>query len=140
MTLADMTEKPTPSSSTYRLPKSHRLHGRREFAAVYAARVRKSLGPISVLGRPNDLGHCRLGLSVGRKVGTAVVRNRVKRLIREAFRLCQHDWPQGYDIVVVVRPHETATLADYQRMLFSGVRWVHLHCPRRGQGPKDGLV
>ena len=68
----------------------------------------------------NELGWPRLGLSVGRKVGTAPKRNRIKRLIREAFRLMQHDWPGGFDIVVNVRPHEVGTLAEYQKMM-SGV-------------------
>jgi len=51
--------------------------------------------------------------------------------LREAFRLLQHDWPTGYDIVVVVRPHETAQLADYQRMLFNAVRALHQEWQRR---------
>lgn len=46
----------------------------------------------------------RMGVSVGRKVGGAVVRNRVKRVLREAFWACADDLPEGHDFVVVARP------------------------------------
>jgi ribonuclease P protein component len=110
---------------SYALPKSRHLRSPAEFAAVYDARVRESRGPLMAYAKPNSLGHHRLGMSVSRKVGTAVRRNRIRRLIREAFRLLQHDLPAGYDFVVVVRPHEPALLADYQRMV-SGL-FVKLH-------------
>lgn len=115
----------------YRFTHHDRLHGKKAFAAVYDARARKNVGPLAVWGRPNDLDHPRLGLSVSRRVGNAVKRNRIKRLLREAFRLMQHDWPRGYDVVVVVRPHNTARLADYQRLLFSAVRSLHQEWERR---------
>lgn len=102
-----------------------RLHGRLAFAEVFAARLRKTAGPIVVCARPNGLGYFRLGLSVSRRVGGAVVRNRIKRRLREAFRLGQHDWPGGYDIVVVVRPHEPANPAEYQRLLLNAVQRIH---------------
>lgn len=116
----------------YRFPRDLRLRGRNAFGAVFAARVRKNVGPISVAGRPNGLDHLRFGISIGRRVGDAPKRNRIKRLLREAVRLMQHDWPRGYDMVCIVRPHETATLAEYQKMLFKAVRGVHEQWQKRG--------
>lgn len=99
-----------------------RLHGRRQFDAVFAARCRKPAGPLTILTRPNGLAFSRLGLAVPRRVGTAVRRNRIKRLLREAFRLRQRELPAGYDVVVLVRPHEPIALQEYQKLLESGLR------------------
>lgn len=84
-----------------------------------------------VHGRVNELGYLRLGLSIGRRVGNAVTRNRIKRLLREAFRLQQHDWKVGYDLVVVVRPHQKLNLADYQEFLKRAVNGIELEWERR---------
>jgi ribonuclease P protein component len=112
-------------------PKSHRLGGKYEFAAVFDAKVRESRGPLTIYAKPNDLGHSRLGLSISRKVGTAVRRNRIKRLLRESFRLMQHDLPSGYDLVVVVRPHEPLILAEYQRLVSALAVKLHWKLTRR---------
>jgi len=60
----------------------------------------------------NDVGFNRFGISVSRKVGCAVVRNRVKRLIKENFRLMKI--LEGHDLVVVVRP--VAAKADFYQI------------------------
>jgi ribonuclease P protein component len=114
-----------PTAQRYTFPPSHRLRLKADFRAVFDAGVKQSRGPLAVLAKPNELGHPRIGLSVPRRVGTAPRRNRIKRLLRESFRLMQHDLPEGYDFVVVVRPHEPLILADYQRLL-SGL-FVKLH-------------
>jgi len=54
----------------------------------------------------------RLGVSVGRKVGGAVERNRVKRVLREAFWAVAAELPEGYDFVLVARPDASALVRD----------------------------
>jgi ribonuclease P protein component len=114
-------------------PKSHRLGGRVRFGAVFDAKVRETRGPLNVYALPNDLGHARLGISIGRRAGTAPVRNRIKRLLRESFRLIQHDLPRGYDFVIVVRPHAPLMLADYQRLMSALAVKLHQAWERRGR-------
>lgn len=113
--------------------KKHRLSGAREFQRVFQGNGRKNAGPIVVFGLPNNLNHMRLGLSVNRRIGNAVKRNRIKRLLREAFRLQRHDWPRGYDLVIVVKPHEVLILSEYQKLLFRAVRGIHTEWQKRAQ-------
>jgi ribonuclease P protein component len=113
------------SDRRYTFSKAKRVRGREEFAAVFDAKVRQSRGPLTAYAIPTDRNAPRLGLSVSRRVGTAPRRNRIKRLLREAFRLMQHDLPRAYDLVIVVRPHEPHTLAEYQKLLTSLMVKLH---------------
>ncbi len=88
--------------SPERFPRRHRLRRPADFEHVYRQRVSVSDAFLIVYGYPNQLDRTRLGLSVSRKVGKAHVRNRWKRLIREAFRR-QSPMPPGYDLIVIPR-------------------------------------
>jgi len=110
-----------------------RLHGREAFAAVRAARCRKNAGPLSVLAMPNGLEHLRLGLTVSRRVGNAVTRNRIKRRLREAFRLGRHAWPTGLDLVVIVHPHEALSVTAYQQFLGQALEACAAHWARKAR-------
>jgi ribonuclease P protein component len=102
-----------------------RLTGASAFDPVFAAKASKPAGPLVVRARPNALGRHRLGLAVPRRVGKAHDRNRLKRRLREAFRLSRHRWPGSYDVVVSVRPHEAMPLGEYQRLLDAAVDELH---------------
>jgi ribonuclease P protein component len=89
--------------------------------------MKKARGPLVVFTMPNGRAFHRLGLSIGKRVGGATERNRVKRMIREAFRLSQHALPLlggagseaqgGMDIVVSAQAHHGLALEQYQTLL-----------------------
>lgn len=140
------------------LPKSHRLTHDLEFKAVYDARVRKIAGALAVSCKPNSLAHHRLGLSVGKAVGNAVVRTRCKRLCREAFRLVQHELVMhefvtqkpasdagvqagevsatsrcGFDIVMQVRSADVGGMEDVKTALLELVKRAQREWAKRAQ-------
>jgi len=115
-----------------------RLQSGRQFRAVYDRGLSSARGPLAIYARPNGLGHARLGLSVPRRVGSAVVRNRVKRLLRESFRLHQHALPAGYDVVINVRPHRPLTLAEYGFLLTRALETLHQRWIRQAAKPLHG--
>ncbi|HIE29673.1 TPA: ribonuclease P protein component [Candidatus Poribacteria bacterium] len=87
-----------------KFPRSLRLKKKREFERVYKNGRRYWNKTFVIYILPNGINVTRLGLTVSKKVGKSVKRNRVKRLIRESFRLSQEQIMPGYDIVVVAQP------------------------------------
>jgi ribonuclease P protein component len=85
-------------------PKTFRLLRRSDYRRVYDEGQRRSASLCTVFIRPNGLGHSRLGITVPARLGNAVLRNRLKRRIREAFRLHRADLPAGWDFLVNPRP------------------------------------
>ncbi len=74
-----------------------------------------------------DAEHSRLGVVVGKKVGGSVVRSRVKRLLRETFRLHQYEFAQPLELVLVARPSIAGrTFADVERDFISTLRTAGL--------------
>ncbi len=95
-----MTE--IPPRATFR--RHERINDPKDFRRAFDRRRSASDPSMAVHGAENGLDHPRLGISVSRKrIRKATDRNRVKRLIREAFRLSKSELPAGVDLVVVPR-------------------------------------
>jgi len=83
-----------------RFPKRARLLKRAEFRRVYDEGQRRNGPDLAAFYRPNGMPETRLGITVPARVGGAVLRNRIKRRLREVFRLNRGRVPRGWDIVV----------------------------------------
>jgi ribonuclease P protein component len=89
---------------SYKFPRNAHLRSSADFDRVFAAHNRAGDRIMSLYALPNQLPLTRLGIAVGVKYGNAVRRNRIKRRIREAFRLMRHELQVGLDLVVLPRP------------------------------------
>ena len=85
-------------------PKAARVRRRREFLALQRHGQRRHTPRFVVVQAPADGPISRLGVTVSSRVGNAVVRNRVKRLVREIFRERRRMLRQALDIVVIAKP------------------------------------
>jgi ribonuclease P protein component len=119
-----------------RLPKSRRLLVRSQFLALRQGAGRKHTEHFIFLWRPNGLAFSRLGLTVTRRVAGAVGRNRVRRLLREAYRLTgSMILPLGLDLVVVAK--NGAQDLDYAQAQAQMIQACREIARRRGRGQGD---
>jgi ribonuclease P protein component len=90
----------------FELPRARRIRRRSEFVRIQnAPSARVPTRHLLVLLRPRDsAGPARLGVVASKKVGGSVVRNRAKRLVREAFRKNPDAFPDNLDVVIIIRP------------------------------------
>src|SRR5271163_4471844 len=105
-------------------PREARLVRRGDFDAVYRAGKRRSSSHFTVFFRANQLPVSRFGFSIKKALGGAVVRNRIRRRIREIVRCHRAEIPAGWDVVIhpkssVARAEFVALTADLVRMLTS---------------------
>lgn len=100
-----------------RFPPAAKMKRSADFERVYKRARRSGDGLLLVFARENTLGLTRIGLSVSRKFGSAVRRNRVKRVLREAFRLSRDCIPPGMDLILIPRPGITPRLEQLRLSL-----------------------
>jgi ribonuclease P protein component len=134
------------------LPKKKRLASNRQFKMVIDQGHRMSDRALAIYVAANSCGYPRLGVSVGRSCGDAVVRNRLKRLIREAFRLSQDQIAQSFDYVVMIAsamvrkihaiesPRAASAVLDLAQVQASFLSLAHAACERAlaGHGARPG--
>ena len=98
--------------------KYYRLKKQADFQKLFQKGKRVHTPSLTLLYRPSD--KMTMGISIGKKHGKSVQRNRIKRLLREAFRHVQADMVGTYAIVLVPKVAETYSVAEFEKQL----RWM----------------
>lgn len=87
-----------------------------DFKKVYNNKNSKATSLLVLYNMKNDYDYSRLGVSVSKKVGKAVVRNKIKRRLKEIYRLNEYTIKSGYDIIIIVRVKaNNATYNDLEK-------------------------
>ena len=106
---------------TLSFPKEERLQNSSHFQKVFQYGRKQKSEAITIFFLKNELPQNRLGISIGKKFGSAVKRNRMKRLVREAYLLNKQKFLQGnlstFDIVIVIHRPKYSTLSEVTQAL-----------------------
>jgi len=98
----------------FAFPKEERIRRRVDFLEIFREGTKTRTAHFWVSFRPNGRSHRRLGITVGKKAGSAVVRNRLKRRIREFYRQNKGLFPPGTDVVITAK--EDAGGLDFRQV------------------------
>ncbi len=108
---------------SFRFLKSTRLSGKKLIDTVYKTGRRRRHKPLmACVVRRADDASARVAISIAKKCGSAVERNALRRRVREAWRLAQHEFPPGIDVLLVVQPHTRMGMLEYQKILLAMLR------------------
>jgi ribonuclease P protein component len=132
--MADLPRPQTPTAGgrpDQRFLAKYHLRSGVDFRRVYDTKCSAADGRIVVYAARNMVDHPRIGLSVSGKVGNAVVRNRCRRLLREAFRLEREGLPPGVDLVLIPRHNWDSGLVGLRESLVQLARRVARKLPRQ---------
>jgi ribonuclease P protein component len=107
-------------------PKSARLRKRAEFLRLSSAQHKSAVRGFLVVWRENDIQNARLGITASKKVGCSVVRNRVKRCLREFFRHNRLKMASVDINIIARRESALMTFPDIERELNKVIRLIGL--------------
>ena len=113
---------PPNSPAKLDFPREARLVRRGDFDAAYRAGKRRSSAHFTIFLRANQMDQSRYGFSIKKALGSAVVRNRIRRRVREIVRCHRQEIPAGWDIVIhpksrVANANFAALTAELLRLL-----------------------
>ena len=122
---------------SFKLRPRQRIKKKSDFNRVFAGGQRAGDHRLVLLARPALGDTSRLGISVGKKLGSAVRRNRYKRTMREAFRLAQHQLPGGWDIVLIPRSTAKASVRQYYDSIIRLTRRINRRTNKNENNAKN---
>jgi ribonuclease P protein component len=116
--------------------KDQRLKTNEQFKRVLSGKCCVNNGLFRLYTAKNNVGFARLGVSISKNSGNAVYRNRIKRLVRETFRVEQHNIPTNYDFLLILsskmtKKSEQSVPNKVEKLSFEQVRSSFLDLSRR---------
>jgi len=118
----------------YKFPKSAKLTSKSDFRRVLEYKLFCKNNLMTLYMAPNNVSTARFAVSISSKTAPAVVRNRLKRLAREAFRLNRHTIPDNFDYLIIFsRMLSKGKSCDIKKLSLSQVRDSFLELVRQGQ-------
>ncbi len=140
--MSETGSQPIAEEKSFSFGQLKKMRKTDEFSSVFRFRCVSALSGIDFLAAPNGLNYSRLGMIVPKKIiATATARNRIKRLIRESFRLNQSELT-GLDVVARVRSRtdETRLIDALQRGLKQCVNCLTSRPKQNVQAVKVGRL